>query len=105
MPIPTYNEKAGEEFTATFEDVDGAPSLPQTVHWRLVNDTHDSVVQDWTAVTASSVVSIDLPGSLMVRLDPSNARERFTLLVVADKDAANEYNEPYEFDVRRVGRV
>lgn len=104
MPVPTFNEGSGAEFTASFENVDGLPSAPVSVHWRLVDDETGNVVQDWTEVTAASNVTIEVSGSLVQLLDRSNTRESKTLLIVADKDLDNEYSEPYPFWVRRVGR-
>lgn len=113
MPIRTYNERSGAEFTAEFTDESGAPALPDTVHYRVIG-CNDAVLQDWTVTTASATsvngsvtsvtASVELPGSAMTLCDRSNARELHTLLIVANKDDDREYSQEHEFYVKRIKR-
>ena len=110
MAVPTYSERSGVEFTAVFEDVRGAPTLPTTVHWRLVGEQSGLVLQDWTQVTpylngTDVEAFIEVPGTVTNLSSPTLQRELLTLLVVADKDQAGEYSEPYQFYIRRTRRT
>ena len=113
MPIPTYNEKSGLEFTATFTDVDYSPAQPGSVAWRLICEHCDKVLQDWTSVVASvqpdgSVEAlIQVPGPVVTLCNPNSQREVKRLLVVADKDGDREFSSDLQdgrFYVVKAGR-
>lgn len=112
MPIPSYNEGAGIEWTATFTDERYQPAVPGTVHWRLTCEHCDKVLKDWTQVAASLnadgtvTAYIEVPGSVVTLCDRRNQREPKKLLVVSDKDTAREYSEDEDgrFFVKRTGR-
>lgn len=109
MAIPTYNERSGVEFTAVFEDEQGTPALPASVHWRLTCETTGRVMQDWTEAAAvnggtSVTADIELSGPVLTLCESQNQRELKSLLIVADKDGEREYSEEYQFYVRKVRR-
>jgi hypothetical protein len=109
MAVPTYKERSGVELTAEITDVNGAPALPGTVHWRLTCETTGTTLQDWTEVTpvlgTTVTAEIDVPGTLTAIQDRCNERELKAVLVVSDKDAANEYSEEFKFYVKRTNRA
>ena len=109
MALPTYKERSGVELTAELTDVNGAPALPNTVHWRFTCQTNDTTLQDWTAVTptlgTSVTADIVVPGTLTGIQDRSNERELKSVLIVANKDADDEYSEEFEFYIKRTNRA
>jgi hypothetical protein len=109
-----YNEKSGIEFEAWFETEPGVPTVPSSVHWKLLDVNTDTTLQDWTAVVAviesdetgiTGVRStIDVSGQLNVMTDTSKTRELKRVLIVADKDSAREYSQERDYYVKKVGR-
>lgn len=103
------SERSYARFTARFYD-DGVPLMPTTVHWRLDCETTGNAVQDWVAVTPAEEVDelgvvvavkavVEVGAALNVMQSDRNRRERKHLLIVANKDQANEFSQVYEYEI------
>lgn len=113
-------ESSGREFEAWFETVAGAPTVPPSAHWRLVDTTNglNEALTDWTAVapeirtdqTGAMIgvrVVVNVPGSLNRIRNRANLREGRELQIVAAKDQDQEYAEtlPYYVTAMAGGRT
>jgi hypothetical protein len=114
--LENIGESNARSVVTGFLDANGDASIPTTVHWRLVcPDDDDSVVTDWA--TATPVTSVGSDGystvceatiaiiasshEMVTELD----QERRALIVAADKDTDDEWNEEFLYYVeRRSGR-
>lgn len=109
MPLHTVNERTGSEWTVSFSDNEWQPSVPSTVHWRLICDHCGEVVVDWTAATideGDEITSlIQISGVDTTIHSRTNTREKKRVLVVANKDQAREASFDWSFYVQRVGRT
>lgn len=112
MPIPTYNEKSGVEFTATFMDVAYAPAQPASVTCLLICEHCDKVLWE-DSVTASvqadgSVKALILvPGPSVTLCNPNSPREIKRLHVIANEGADRAYSADIQegrFYVVKAGR-
>jgi hypothetical protein len=111
MAARMFNERSGVEVTAHFSDATGLPAIPASVHWNLLCDTTDTVLQPDTVAEPVIVsdesgvvdcyVSLTIPGALNV-MQGNDRRELKTLLVIADKDRDSEYSQEYQYYVRNV---
>ncbi len=110
-----YNERSGVEYDAYFEAQPGTPTVPGTVHWRLLCATNEQTLVDCTPVPyviesdESGITGvrarIDVPGSKNVIVNPANRREIKELQVVCDKDTDREFSEVMQYYVARmIGR-
>jgi hypothetical protein len=54
------NEASACTWRVSFEDADGNPETPTTVHWKLNDLTNCRTLQDWVQIPAQSVVDIDI---------------------------------------------
>lgn len=110
--MQVVNERSGFEFSAEFEDADGAPTLPASVHWNLWCEASQKQLRDFTQVSPVAVagtdgitryiVTIDVPSSLNAIQYPRNASEQKKLLVVANKDQPSEFSIEHAYVVRNL---
>lgn len=114
--IENIGESNARSVTVGFLDANGDASIPSTVHWRLVcPDDDDSVVTDWATATPSTstgpdgystvceatIAVIASSHEMVTTLD----KEKRALIVSADKDTDDEWNEEFLYYVeRRSGR-
>lgn len=112
MPIPSNNERAARQLSVTYERIDGEPSTPSTVHWRLTDEATGTIQQDWTAVAidydgTDYTSTINIPGSVLTLCNRRNERELKSVLIVANKDepsGTREASTEYKFYVVRTAR-
>lgn len=110
--MTVYYERDGLEIEAFFEALPGVPTVPATVHWRLVSLTTGQALTSWAAVPyviqtgvggaitgVRSVIEVD--GSLNVIRNRKNASEAMQIQVVAAKDTPRAKYEMFEYDVQR----
>lgn len=108
-----FNERSGVEFDAYLETFDGAPTIPESVHWRVRNVTLESIPLDWQSATWSILtddsggisgvkVAVEVPGTVNV-LSNGNKSEQFELQVVTNKDTAREFSEVVRYKVVSIG--
>lgn len=91
---------------------EASASVPTTVHWRLKCLSSDRVLQDWTALTTSSVTdpstavvecSATIAVSALLHAMQTNLnREQKALIVSADKGLSTEYNQEFTYWVERL---
>jgi len=65
----------------------------------LWNLTADTLITDWTSVTASDSVEISIPAGSLVMANSNNKRELFELTVVANKDLDTAIPETVRFNI------
>jgi hypothetical protein len=109
--MDVINERSGVEFTAHFEDANGVPTVPASVHWNLVCETTSKVLQSDTAIDPVTIsdesgivdcyVTVNIPGSLNA-MQGGDWRELKTLLVIASKDQDGEFSQEYQYYVKNV---
>jgi hypothetical protein len=111
--MKTINEKTGLTLAVRFYYEDDNHVTPDTVHWNLHCETSDTDVQDWTSVATTAEVD-DLGATVAVRADITisgtlnaiqndrNLTETKRVLIVANKDAADEFSQEYTYRVRNV---
>src|SRR5574343_212121 len=108
----TFNEHAGFEFRAEFEDSAHRATYPTTAHWKLYDVTNGQTLQDWTAASVAQetdsdgsvhyYIDAEVPGTLHVIQTTGRRREQTRLIVVADKDLGGEFSEEFGYYVRKV---
>jgi hypothetical protein len=115
--IPNVGEYVSRTSIVGFTDEDDLVYVPTTVVWRMVcQDDDNSVVTDWATVTATTSTgpdgvslvceaTITVPASAHAMVTTTLDRERRALIVAADKDTDDEWNEEFTYYVeRRSGR-
>ena len=112
--LPNIAESNARSMTINFEGEDGEAAIPTLVEWRMVcPDDEDVVLQDWTTLTASvtagadglstvCAASLSVPATLH-EMQTDNDREDRKLIVAADRDTADEWNETFLYYVERSG--
>lgn len=96
-----YAEGSTVAVTADFR-ASGAANTPTTVHYRLDNLNSGEKIIDWTSVSASSQVSISIPGTSNVCEFGHSLRERFQVLVQADRGLSTQYTGKAEWITENV---
>ena len=79
MPITTINDLNSIYVQATFLDENGVAYLPQSLLWRLWDDTNKVIVQDFTPVPpplTSPTYTFEIAGSFNSIYNPANLSER-----------------------------
>jgi hypothetical protein len=109
--MATFLQKSGVEVRFEFRDQSGQPYIPDTAHWRLVDDATDTVHQDWTAETVQATYSgvtltaayavANISGSVNTIVDSRNSRELKVVTMVADKDTDREFSDEIDYYLRR----
>lgn len=110
--MDVFNEKSGVEFTAHFSDTQNSPTIPSTVHWNHWCETNKREVSADALITPvidsgeSGIVdvyaSIEVPGWDNALINPNNARELRTILVIADKGLSSEVSQTYQYYVKNL---
>jgi hypothetical protein len=79
--VKTYNE--GQSFTATFKFFDSAyvASSPLTLRYRIDDLTNRIMIRDWTVVSPSQTVDIEVTPDDNEIQNSGNARERKQMVV------------------------
>ncbi len=103
-----FTQKSGVEIRFSIKDAAGNPYLPETAHWRLVDDATDTVMQDWTEVTPAATyvngtltavyATVEIPGPINVMTNSAKSRERKVVPFVVDKDTDREFSPQDETD-------
>lgn len=95
--MTAFNERTSLRVTARFRS-GRLPVSPTTVHYKLVNLTRNQVLVDWTPVTPSADVVIDLDAQL---LNVTNRREEEVEITIAsDKDTAEQVTWPLTWTLK-----
>jgi hypothetical protein len=85
IQVPKPLVKEGSSFTATaYFRASGAASTPTNVYYRLDCLSTDTVLADWTSVSAAANVSISITAEHNAIQSQCNRREVKQLLVAAD---------------------
>ncbi len=86
----TFNELTSLRVQARFRNRT-LPISPTTVHYKLLNLTRNQTVIDWTEVTPSADVSIEIDAQL---LTVSGRREEiYEITIASDKDTADQVTQ------------
>lgn len=79
--------------TFVFKDSRGVPRVPDTVHYKLVCLTTDTVLVDWTTLTPAASLDLEIGSSLNRIIDDANPAERKELTVEANQDTERAWNQ------------
>lgn len=85
--------------TAVFEDDRDVPRVPDTVHWKLVCVTTDTVLVDWTPLTPAATVEFEIGSTMNRIIDNANADEVKELTVEANQDTERAWNQVEQYRV------
>lgn len=104
-----FNERSGVEFDAWFQSYPGEPTIPPSVHYRLLCVTTGKTLIDWTEVPYEILSSeegidgvkahIDIAGSDNILQSRASKREVKELQVVSGKDTDREYSEVLQYGI------
>ena len=91
IPLTSVNERTQLIGTAYFRTRStGAASTPTTVHYKVSNVSNDTVVKDWTTISAAANVTLTITADLNKILSNHHRVERMEVLVAADKGLSTE---------------
>ncbi len=82
-----------------FRDSRGIARVPDTVHYKLVCTTTDTVLVDWTALTPAASIDLEIGASLNRILDDANRAEEKELTVEANQDTERAHNNVFLYRV------
>lgn len=94
--MTTFNERTSLRVTARMRS-GRLPVSPTTVHYKLMNLTRNQTLIDWTAVTPSADVQIDLDARV---LNVERREEEFEITIVGDKDTEEQVTKEHSFTLR-----
>jgi len=98
---PNIKEKSSIGVTAYFRNGEAAEA-PATVHYRIDNITTNTIITDWTSVSAASSVSIAVKSSENRIVANGNSRERRQITVAANKGLDTETRDTAEWFIDNI---
>lgn len=103
--VPEYNE--GQSFTANFKFFDSAwlPSSPLTARYRIDCLTTGKAIVEWTAVTATQEIDIEVAPETNVIQSSNNPRERKQMVVQSNHGTSTQSVQTSEWDVKNLQGV
>jgi hypothetical protein len=104
IPQNTVNEGSTVEVTAKFLEA-GAAETPTTVHYQVVNLSSEQTVKDWTSVSTSDEVTIQVQGTDNVCEFRHSISERFRVIVQTNRGLTGQHTGYADYDVKNFRNI
>lgn len=95
--MTTFNERTSLRVTARLRS-GRLPVSPNTLHYKLVNLTRNQTLIDWTSVTPSADVVIDLDAQVLNVM--TRREEQIEITIASDKDTDEQVTEELSWTIR-----
>ena len=100
----THNELAGITITITPRDINNDPYTPTTVRYRLEDCISGKVLIDWTTITPSTSMDVEIAGNLNAIVDNSlKTPEAKVFTVNTDNGLSTQHFEQYIYYIKNLG--
>jgi len=97
--MDSVNEKSTAYIDVSFEDATGAPAVPSTVAYTVIDEASGTVIRNNGTVAAASSVVITLNNSDNTILDNTNAAEIRVVTVTATYGSGDTLNKVFKYEL------
>lgn len=104
MARDVVNESSAFTLRTRYFSVGQVPGTPATVRYRITDLSNDRIVRDWTELTPSSVIDIEITSQDNDVYDDSSApfMEQRVVSVQANYDTQTQYADEYRYLVKNL---
>lgn len=103
--METVKEKTTSYLKVDFKDKDGAPTVPQSILYSVMDKASGTVIRSDTVIGAAGSITITLDSTDNTILNPLSKTETRVVTVKASYGATDKFNDEFEYELVNLSQV